>query len=236
MDRRDFLKGMISSGVMVSSSGDLLSETLHTKKSENRNRPDVNSRNNVPAAIKLIGIGGCGITVVNAAITHGLQNVDYIAIDTDAEVLKRSKAVNAIHVNSFMSCMIDERVLDDATLVSDVGKKMLAPYADRIAPLIADAEKIFIVAGLGGETSMITLAIAEIAHNSGAPTTAIVTFPFGFEGLRKHCTAEDCVAAMEQRHYKTVLIVNDRFVNRQETLNEYFSRCDQHIVDIINNS
>lgn len=236
MDRRKFLKGMLYSGIMVTSSGDLLNEMLNRKMTGNHDKPDVDSRDRIPNTIKLIGIGGCGINVVNAAIKHGLQNVDFIAIDTDAEDLKRSNAENGIHVNSFMSCMIDERVLDDATLVSDVGEKMLAPYADQVTTFIAGAENIFIVAGLGGETNMITLAIAEIAQNSGALTTAIVTFPFGFEGLRSHCIAEDCVAAMEQRRYKTVLIVNDRFVNRQETLNEYFSRCDQHIVDIIKNS
>ena len=225
MERREFLKGTLYTGVMVSGGDGLFNALLTTndvKKCE---------------VVKMIGIGGCGIEVVNVAIKYGLKNVDFITIDTDEACLKQSNAENKIYVNSYPFCMIDERIFDDPGLAFGVAQKMLSSYTDKLMSFISGAEKIFIVAGLGGETgTFMTPVIAALAHESGALTTTIVTFPFSLEGIRKHNIAQDCLANMGQSSHKKLDIMHDRFVNKNETLLECFARCDQHIVKQIEDS
>lgn len=159
------------------------------------------------ANIKVIGVGGGGQNAVNRMIEEGIQGVEFIAVNTDAQALMLSSAPQRIRIGEKLT-----RGLGSGGN-PEVGQRAAEESRDELAELCKGADMIFITAGMGGGTgSGAAPVIAEVARQTGALTIGVVTKPFTFEGSQRRRSAE---AASEQlsRNVDTLIsIPNDRLL------------------------
>ena len=131
------------------------------------------------AVIKVVGVGGCGGNAVDHMIEQGVQGVEFIAINTDAQALKRSKARVQLQIGSALTKGLG------AGAKPEVGQAAAEEDRERIAEIISGANMVFITAGMGGGTGTGAAPIvAQVAKEMGILTVAVVTKPFVFEGKR----------------------------------------------------
>jgi cell division protein FtsZ len=131
------------------------------------------------AVIKVIGIGGCGGNAVDHMIDQGVQGVEFIVINTDAQALKRSKAPTQLQIGATITKGLG------AGAKPSVGQAAAEEDRDRIRELVAGAHMVFITAGMGGGTGTGAAPIvAQIAKELDILTVAVVTKPFAYEGNR----------------------------------------------------
>ncbi len=131
------------------------------------------------AVIKVIGVGGCGGNAVDHMIEQGVQGVEFIAINTDAQALKRSKARMQLQIGSALTKGLG------AGAKPEVGREAAEEDRERIAEIIRGANMVFITAGMGGGTGTgAAPVVAQVAKEMGILTVAVVTKPFVFEGKR----------------------------------------------------
>jgi len=161
-------------------------------------------RNNA-AKIKVIGVGGAGGNAVNNMISANLKGIEFIAINTDAQVLNTSLANSTIRIG--------ENVTRGLGAGSDPtkGRDAALENRDQIADSICGADMVFITAGMGGGTGTgAAPVIAEIARDLGALTVAVVTKPFFYEGKKRAMNAETGLAELKQHVDTSIIIPNDR--------------------------
>src|SRR5512139_3157984 len=152
------------------------------------------------AVIKVIGVGGCGGNAVDHMIASGLNGVEFIAINTDAQALKRNQAKMQLQLGTAVTKGLG------AGANPDVGREAALEDRERIAELIDGADMLFITAGMGGGTGTgAAPVVAEVAKELGILTVAVVTKPFAFENKRMKL-AEDGVAELS-RHVDSLLVV-----------------------------
>ncbi len=131
------------------------------------------------AVIKVIGVGGCGGNAVDHMIEQGVQGVEFIAINTDAQALKRSKARTQLQIGSALTKGLG------AGAKPEIGREAAEEDRARIAEIIQGANMIFITAGMGGGTGTgAAPVVAQVSKEMGILTVAVVTKPFVFEGKR----------------------------------------------------
>ena len=131
------------------------------------------------AVIKVVGVGGCGGNAVDHMIEQGVQGVEFIAINTDAQALKRSKARVQLQIGSALTKGLG------AGAKPQIGQAAAEEDRERIAEIIDGANMVFITAGMGGGTGTGAAPIvAQVAKEMGILTVAVVTKPFVFEGKR----------------------------------------------------
>ena len=131
------------------------------------------------AVIKVIGIGGCGGNAVDHMIQNGVQGVEFICANTDAQALKRNQARTLLQLGSAITKGLG------AGADPDIGRNAALEDRDRIAELIEGADMLFLTAGMGGGTGTgAAPVIAQVAREMGILTVAVVTKPFSFEGRR----------------------------------------------------
>ncbi|WP_035383335.1 cell division protein FtsZ [Ferriphaselus sp. R-1] len=131
------------------------------------------------AVIKVIGVGGCGGNAVDHMIEQGMKGVEFIAINTDAQALKRSKSRVQLQIGANLTKGLG------AGAKPEVGQAAAEEDRERIAELIRGANMVFITAGMGGGTGTGAAPIvAKVAKELGILTVAVVTKPFMFEGKR----------------------------------------------------
>lgn len=131
------------------------------------------------AVIKVIGVGGCGGNAVDHMIEQGVQGVEFIAINTDAQALKRSKARTQLQIGSALTKGLG------AGAKPEIGREAAEEDRERIAEIIQGANMIFITAGMGGGTGTgAAPVVAQVSKEMGILTVAVVTKPFVFEGKR----------------------------------------------------
>ncbi|MFA6121355.1 MAG: cell division protein FtsZ [Sideroxydans sp.] len=131
------------------------------------------------AVIKVIGVGGCGGNAIDHMIEQGVQGVEFIAINTDAQALKRSKASIQLQIGAALTKGLG------AGAKPAVGQAAAEEDRERIADMIRGANMVFITAGMGGGTGTGAAPIvAQVAKEMGILTVAVVTKPFVFEGKR----------------------------------------------------
>ncbi|MFZ2541246.1 MAG: cell division protein FtsZ [Gallionella sp.] len=131
------------------------------------------------AVIKVIGVGGCGGNAVDHMIDQGVQGVEFIAINTDAQALKRSKARTQLQIGANITKGLG------AGAKPSVGQAAAEEDRERIEEMICGAHMVFITAGMGGGTGTgAAPIIAQIAKELGILTVAVVTKPFAYEGNR----------------------------------------------------
>ena len=131
------------------------------------------------AVIKVIGVGGCGSNAVDHMIEQGVQGVEFIAINTDAQALKRSRARTQLQIGANITKGLG------AGAKPSVGQAAAEEDRERIKEMVSGANMVFITAGMGGGTGTgAAPVIAQIARELNILTVAVVTKPFAYEGNR----------------------------------------------------
>ena len=155
--------------------------------------------------IKVIDVGGGGGNAINRMVSSGVQGVEFIAVNTDKQVLTFSKATHKIQIG--------EKVTGGrgAGARPEMGLKAAEESRDAIVDALSGANMVFITAGMGGGTGTgAAPAIAEIAKSNGILTVGIVTKPFAFEGKRRMQQAEAGIAELAQHVDSLIVIPNER--------------------------
>lgn len=138
------------------------------------------------AKIKVIGVGGGGGNALNCIACAGIEgNVDYIAINTDIQALKNSRATEKIQIGAKLTHGLG------AGAKPEIGEASAQESKEEIAEVIKDADMVFVTAGMGGGTGTgAAPVVAQIAQEMEKLTVAVVTKPFKFEGPKKMEKAE----------------------------------------------
>ncbi|MEQ8222260.1 MAG: cell division protein FtsZ [Candidatus Eremiobacterota bacterium] len=176
------------------------------------------------AVIKVIGVGGGGCNAVGRMIEMGVQGVEFIAINTDAQALDMCKADLKIQIGIKLTRGLG------AGARPEIGQKAAEENREDIANAIYGADMVFITAGMGGGTGTGGApVVAEIARSTGALTVGVVTKPFAFELRHKMKLAEEGIGRFEQRVDTLITIPNDRLlqvVERKTTFREALREAD----------
>lgn len=160
------------------------------------------------AKIKVVGVGGGGGNAVNRMVGSELTNVDFIAVNTDAQALYYNNAPHKINIGKATTKGLG------AGSNPEVGKKSAEESSEEIRAALEGADMVFVTAGMGGGTgSGAAPMIAEIAKELGALTVAVVTKPFSFEGTQRMKHAELALQTLKERVDTLIVIPNDKILN-----------------------
>ncbi len=158
------------------------------------------------AVIKVIGVGGCGGNAVDHMIEQGVQGVEFIVINTDAQALRRNKAPTKLQIGSTITKGLG------AGAIPDVGRAAALEDRERIVELIKGANMIFITAGMGGGTGTGAAPIvAQVASEMGILTVAVVTKPFAHEGKRMRL-AQAGIEALSEHVDSLIIVPNEKLM------------------------
>ncbi|KAB2337426.1 cell division protein FtsZ [Cytobacillus depressus] len=176
------------------------------------------------ATIKVIGVGGGGNNAVNRMIEHGVQGVEFIAVNTDAQALNLSKAEVKMQIGGKLTRGLG------AGANPEVGKKAAEESKEQIEEALKGADMVFVTAGMGGGTGTgAAPVIAQIAKDLGALTVGVVTRPFTFEGRKRSTQAFGGIASMKEAVDTLIVIPNDRLleiVDKSTPMLEAFREAD----------
>ncbi len=162
---------------------------------------------NYLAVIKVVGIGGGGTNAVNRMINSGLQGVEFVAVNTDAQALQMCDADQKIHIG--------EKITRGLGAGADpkIGMEAAEENKQEIEAALQGADMVFITAGKGGGTGTgAAPVVAKIARESGALTVGVVTRPFKFEGRRRGTYAEEGIKRLKENVDSLIIIPNDRLL------------------------
>ena len=198
-----------------------------------------NDYDGVEVTIKVIGVGGGGGNAVNRMIEGGMQGVDFISINTDAQALKNSKASQKI--------VIGDRLTRGrgAGGVPERGQKAAEESREEIAAAIKGCQMIFIAAGMGGGTGTgAAPVVAKLAKDKGILTVGVVTKPFRFEAKTRMNNAMSGIEKLRDSVDTLIVIPNDKIleiVDKRTSMPEALMKADevlqqavQGITDLIN--
>jgi cell division protein FtsZ len=176
------------------------------------------------AQIKVMGVGGGGQNAVNRMIEEGIQGVEFIAVNTDAQALMLSSAPQRLRIGEKLTKGLGSGGNPET------GQRAAEESRDEIAEMVKGADMVFITAGMGGGTgSGAAPVIAGIARETGALTIGVVTKPFTFEGAQRRRSAEAAIEQMVKNVDTLITIPNDRLlqiVDKKVGLNKAFSVAD----------
>ncbi|PWH19609.1 MAG: cell division protein FtsZ [Anaerolineae bacterium] len=176
------------------------------------------------AKIKVVGVGGGGCNAVDRMISEGLQGVEFVGINTDAQALLNSKAPIRVRIGEKLT-----RGLGSGG-DPETGRKAAEESAEDLYNILKGADLIFITAGMGGGTGTGAAPIvAQIAKECGALTIGVVTRPFSFEGPKRIQTAEQGISKLKEQADTLIVIPNDRLlqiVDRRVTVEQSFKLAD----------
>ncbi len=140
------------------------------------------------AQIKVIGVGGGGQNAVNRMIEEGIQGVEFIAVNTDAQALMLSSAPQRLRIGDKLTKGLGSGGNPE------IGQRAAEESREEIQEMVKGSDMIFVTAGMGGGTgSGAAPVIAGIAREQGALTIGVVTKPFTFEGSQRRRTAENAM-------------------------------------------
>ena len=177
--------------------------------------PDVN--------IKVIGVGGGGGNAVNCMVDSGVNDIEYIAINTDAKALNKSKATTRIPIGTKLTKG------RGAGNKPEIGQRSAEENRDEIEAHLKGADMIFITAGMGGGTGTgAAPVVAKIAKEMDILTVAVVTKPFLFEREQKMAQAEKGIAELRKYVDSLIVIPNEKLLDgkQQLTMKQSFSLSD----------
>jgi cell division protein FtsZ len=159
------------------------------------------------AVIKVVGVGGAGLNAVNRMIDAGLDQVEFIAVNTDLQALHMSDAPVKIHIGRELTQGLGSGA------DPDVGRRAAEEGYDQLKTALRGADMVFVAAGEGGGTgSGAAPVVAKISRELGALTVGIVTVPFRFEGTKRRHQADQGVHALRDACDTTIVIPNDRLL------------------------
>ncbi|MCM1132715.1 MAG: cell division protein FtsZ [Ruminococcus flavefaciens] len=177
--------------------------------------PDVN--------IKVIGVGGGGGNAVNCMVDSGVSNIEYIAVNTDAKALNKSKATTRIPIGAKLTKG------RGAGNKPEIGQRSAEENRDEIEAHLKGADMIFITAGMGGGTGTgAAPVVAKIAKEMDILTVAVVTKPFLFEREQKMAQAEKGISELRKYVDSLIVIPNEKLLDgkQQLTMKQSFSLSD----------
>ncbi len=155
--------------------------------------------------IKVIGVGGAGNNVINRMIDAGVDNVDFIVVNTDKQDLNKSHCKNKVQIGEKLTGGMG------AGSKPEIGKKSAEESRAQIAKILEGTDMVFITAGMGGGTGTGAAPIvADLAHEAGILTVGVVTKPFKFEGANRMRQAEAGIAELGEKVDSLIVIPNDR--------------------------
>ena len=177
------------------------------------------------AKIKVIAVGGGGGNSVNHMIEEShIEGVEFIAVNTDAQVLLNNPAETKLQIGEKLT-----RGLGSGGN-PDMGKQAAEESKEKIKEMLLDSDMVFLTAGMGGGTGTGAISvIAQAAKEAGALTVAIVTKPFAFEGTRRMVVAEEGIEALQPNVDALIVIPNQRLmdvIDRRTTLSDAFKVVD----------
>jgi cell division protein FtsZ len=176
------------------------------------------------AKIKVVGVGGGGCNAVERMIKEGLQGVEFIAINTDAQALLLSSAQTRVRIGEKLT-----RGLGSGGN-PEFGRKAAEESQEDLYQVLKGADMVFVTSGMGGGTGTgASATIAQIAKESGALTIGVVTRPFTFEGSRRIQAAEAGIAKLKEHADTLIVIPNDRLlqiVDKRSNLQDAFRVAD----------
>ncbi|MGC8690318.1 MAG: cell division protein FtsZ [Caldisericum sp.] len=176
------------------------------------------------ARIKVLGVGGGGGNAINRMIDEGIEGVEFIAVNTDVQVLSLNKAEKKVQIGPRTTGGLG------AGSFPEVGRKSAEESKDELRKVIEGADLVFITAGMGGGTGTgASPVIASIAKELGILTVAVVTRPFTFEGRQRIQQAEDGIKALLQYVDTLIIISNDKLlkiIDKKTPINEAFRIAD----------
>jgi cell division protein FtsZ len=177
-----------------------------------------------PTVIKVIGTGGGGCNAVSRMIEYGLENVRFIAANTDLQALRGCKADNKLPIGSKLTRGLG------AGGKPDIGENAAVEDREMIMNALRGADMVFVTTGMGGGTGTGSApVIAQIAKEGGALTVGVVTKPFEFEGKNKTRLAEEGIAKMREAVDTLIIIPNEhlfKLVDKSIGIKDAFKKAD----------
>lgn len=173
--------------------------------------------------IKVVGVGGGGGNALNCMVVAGIENIDYISVNTDAQALNRSLATEKIQIGAKLTHGLG------AGGKPEIGEGSAQESRDEVADAIKGANMIFITAGMGGGTGTgAAPVVAEIAKELGILTVAVVTKPFRFEGAKKMIQAEKGIDELIRNVDSLIVIPNEKLLSNDTklTMRQSFALAD----------
>ncbi len=168
---------------------------------------DMNEKFNQKPVIKVIGVGGGGGSAINRMIENDVQGVEFIAMNTDAQVLRLSKADIRLQLGKMLTRGLG------AGANPEVGRQAAQESEDEIREILSATDMVFITAGMGGGTGTgAAPVIARIAREMGCLTIGIVTKPFSFEGRKRSAVAMQGLAELRPFVDTLIVIPNDKLL------------------------
>ncbi len=192
------------------------------------------------AIIRVVGVGGAGLNALDRMIDAGINQVDFIAVNTDIQQLQMSDVATKVHIGSELT----EGLGSGAD--PEIGRRAAEDSYDQLKRCLRGSDMVFVTAGEGGGTgSGAAPVVARIARSLGALTVGIVTTPFKFEGSRRAKQADAGVEALRGACDTVIVIPNDRLLevlDRSTSMLDAFRIADdvlrqgvQGICDLITN-
>ena len=176
------------------------------------------------AAIKVVGVGGAGTNAVNRMVDAGLKGVKFIAVNTDKQALKLSRADEVIQIGDKLTKGLG------AGALPEVGQKAAEESREEIAESIKGSDLVFVTCGMGGGTGTgAAPVIAEVARELGILTIGVVSKPFMFEGRQRMKNAESGIERLKANVDTLVVVPNDKLlsvVTKGTTMTEAFRIAD----------
>src|SRR5437588_2420512 len=176
------------------------------------------------AVIRVVGVGGAGLNAIDRMMDAGINQVEFVAVNTDIQQLQTSDAATKIHIGRELTHGLGSGA------DPEVGRTAAEESYDQIKHALRGSDMVFVTAGAGGGTgSGATPVVARIAREVGALTVGIVTLPFKFEGTRRRRQADDGVEALREACDTTIVIPNDRLLevlDRSTSMLEAFRIAD----------
>ena len=183
------------------------------------------------ARIKVIGAGGCGGNAVAHMILAGVRNVDFVAVNTDAQALANSSVP--------VRLQIGENITRGRGTGGnpEIGRKAAMESEERLRDMLSEAEMVFVTAGMGGGTGTGSApVIAKIARELGALTVGVVTKPFQFEGRKRAAQADHGLRELKAAVDTLITIPNQRLLSvasRNMSLREAFTKADDVLLQAV---
>mgnify|MGYP000088301101 FL=1 len=176
------------------------------------------------AHIKVVGIGGAGGNAVNRMIDSGVDGIEFVSVNTDAQALMGSKAPVYVRIGDKLTKGLG------AGGRPEIGERAAEESADTLGEMVRGADMVFITAGMGGGTGTgAAPVIAKHARAAGALTVGVVTKPFDFEGTRRRRAAEEGISRLRETVDALIVIPNQRLldmVDAKTSIEEAFGLAD----------
>lgn len=190
------------------------------------------------ASIKVVGIGGAGGNTINCMVDSNFKGVEFVAINTDAQALKNSKAHHAIQIGQKSTKGLG------AGANPDVGKRSAEEDIDKVLDALQDADIVFVSGGMGGGTGSGALpVIVKALKEKGILTIVVVTKPFAFEGKKRSRVADEAIEVVKKYADTLLVIPNQKLldlvddkvsmIDGFEMINEVLNHSVRGISDII---